>query len=149
MCQKHFDGRFRCVPGNVTVSKRSGDDWTVRATVTNDSGVPAGASVTEFVLDGTTVVARVPTPALEPGISYTATASWSVREVEDAKHELSAIADRDGEVEELSEDTTAAQAGVRAARLRSAGHRPRTGSRCRIPRSEGDAPPVRRRTCLA
>lgn len=93
---------------NVSVNQRSGEDWTVRATVTNDSGVAAGASVTEFVLDGSTVVARVPTPALEPGSSYTATASWSVRGVEDGRHELTAIADRDGQVQELSEDNNRA-----------------------------------------
>ena len=71
---------------------KEGDKVTVTATVKNDGTANAGASLTEFRLDNTTILGRISTPALASGASVNIPVQWDKRGVK-GSHTLSATAD--------------------------------------------------------
>jgi minor extracellular serine protease Vpr len=91
---------------NMTTSNnraREGDKVTVRATVTNAGTAPAGASATEFVLDGTTVLGLVATPEIPAGGSIEVSVQWDTRGVK-GDHQVTATADKQNAVGESEEN---------------------------------------------
>ena len=81
---------------------REGKTTTFTATVRNDGDVGAGASQTEFRLDGAVVLGRFATPALAPGESATVSMQWSTRH-QRGTHVIRATADSANAVAESDE----------------------------------------------
>jgi PKD repeat protein len=75
----------------------------ITATITNIGQANAGASHTKFVLDGSTVLGDIATPAI-PAQSYTSvTVTWNTAGVKKGNHTISGTADSDNEVAESDE----------------------------------------------
>jgi serine protease AprX len=87
---------------------RQGEKVTITATVANTGAATAAASRTEFLLDGTTVLALVDTGSIAPGGSRTISVVWKTRDTEAGTHELRVTADRTGQVAEASEANNSA-----------------------------------------
>jgi serine protease AprX len=104
-------------------SARQNDTVTVTATVANTGGSPAGASKTEFLLDGTTVLGLVDTGSLAPGASTTVSVTWNTRHVPNGVHQIRVTADRNGQVLESSDDNNS-----RTAQLTIRGNKVQNGS---------------------
>ena len=81
---------------------REGEKVTVTATIRNTGSTGAGSSKTEFLLDGSTVLGLVDTPAIPAGGSAQVSVLWDTRNVKGA-HTIRATADRTGLVTEDSE----------------------------------------------
>jgi minor extracellular serine protease Vpr len=86
---------------------REGEKVSVVATVTNSGDGPAAASKTQFMLDGTTSLGVVDTPALNAGQSAEVSVLWDTRSVQ-GQHELRATADSGGTVTESNENDNSA-----------------------------------------
>jgi minor extracellular serine protease Vpr len=86
---------------------REGEKVQVVATVTNAGNGPAAASRTQFMLDGTTSLGVVDTPALGAGQSAEVSVLWDTRSVQ-GEHELRATADSGGTVAESDENNNSA-----------------------------------------
>jgi serine protease AprX len=80
------------------------DTVTITATVSNTGATPAGPSKTEFLLDGATVLGLVDTGSLAPGASRDVSVTWNTRNVSNGDHQLTATADRNGQVAESAEN---------------------------------------------
>jgi immune inhibitor A len=90
---------------NVSASQnkaREGQKVTLTATVRNAGPGRAPASKTEFLLDGTTVLGLVDTPALADGQSAQVSVLWDTRNVK-GEHTIRATADKPGAVAEENE----------------------------------------------
>lgn len=75
----------------------------ITATISNIGQGNAGTSHTKFVLDGSTVIGDIATPAI-PAQSYTSvTVTWNTAGVKKGNHTISATADADNEVAESDE----------------------------------------------
>lgn len=74
----------------------------ITATVTNEGSEAAPATTTEFVLDGTTVVGQVSTPALGPGQSTDVSVVFNAHGPT-GEHTITATADKPDAVEESDE----------------------------------------------
>jgi hypothetical protein len=81
---------------------REGDKVTITATVKNAGGADAAVSKTRFVLDGSTVLGTVDTPAVPAGGSVQVSVSWDTRGVK-GSHTIVAMADSAGTVDESNE----------------------------------------------
>ena len=81
---------------------REGEKVTVTATVRNDSSAAAGASVTEFRLDDTSILGSVATPPLAGGATANVSVNWDTRGVK-GSHTLFATADAGLAVSESNE----------------------------------------------
>lgn len=92
---------------NNNRNTRQGDKVTIRATVANLGNSPAGASRTEFLLDGGTVLGLVDTAALAPGAAVEVTLNWDTHGVKD-QHQIRVTADRSGLIAESNEANNAA-----------------------------------------
>jgi hypothetical protein len=96
---------------NITTSNnkppREGEKVTIIATIANVGNADAGASQTEFLLDGTTVLGVVDTAAIPQGSSTQVSLNWDTRNVK-GEHTLRVIADRTGLVSESNEANNAA-----------------------------------------
>jgi hypothetical protein len=94
------------VVGNMqarnTKGVREGDKVTVTATIRNDGSNAAGASKTEFLLDGATVLGLVDTPAIPAGGSAQVSVLWDTRNVK-GEHTIRATADKTNTVVEGSD----------------------------------------------
>ena len=90
---------------------REGEKVTVTATVQNDSSAPAGASVTEFRLDNTTIVGSATTPALAGGASANVSVQWDTRGVK-GNHTLTATADAGLAVSESNDNNNSSSLAV-------------------------------------
>jgi hypothetical protein len=77
------------------------------ATVTNSGNASAGASKTEFLLDGTTVIGLVDTPAIPAGGSATVTKSMDTHQIR-GQHQIRITADRNAQVTETNESNNTA-----------------------------------------
>jgi immune inhibitor A len=88
-----------------TVSRETA---TFTATVANVGNVAAGASTTEFLLDGTTVLGSAATPSIAPGASVQVTATWSTKR-QKGDHRLTVTADKGAAVAESDETNNAAE----------------------------------------
>jgi immune inhibitor A len=105
----------RVPPADLQVTKieavnnraREGEKVTIEATVTNASSGPAGASQTEFLLDGATVLGLVDTPALGSNQSAVVSVEWDTRAVK-GEHTITVTADKSALVDESNEDNNAA-----------------------------------------
>ena len=87
---------------------RQGEKVLFTATVANTGGAAAGASQTEFKLDGTTVVATVATQSIAAGSSRQVTAELRTNNLRD-QHVMRATADSGGAVNESDEGNNWAQ----------------------------------------
>ena len=87
---------------------RQGEKVVFTATVANTGGAAAGASQTEFKLDGTTVVATVATPSIAAGATRQVTAELRTNNMRD-QHVMRATADSGGAVNESNESNNWAQ----------------------------------------
>ena len=87
---------------------RGGKPVTVAATVKNAGPGRSPASKTEFLLNGTTVLGLVDTPALGAGQSASVTVQWTPHNGT-ADHVIRATADKPGAVAEENEANNAAQ----------------------------------------
>jgi hypothetical protein len=90
---------------NVVASSakpKEGDRVTVTATISNNGTAPAGASKTEFLLDGATVLGLVDTVAIPAGGSVSVSVPWDTRGVK-GEHVIRVTADRAAAVIESSE----------------------------------------------
>jgi len=76
---------------------------TITATVANTGAMAAGASKTEFLIDGTRVLALVDTGPLAPGQARSVSVGWDTKQVANGPHQITATADRAGQVAESSE----------------------------------------------
>ena len=76
---------------------------TITATVANTGAMAAGASRTEFLIDGTRVLALVDTGPLAPGATRNVSVSWDTKHVANGPHQITVTADRNGQVAESSE----------------------------------------------
>src|SRR5437660_2861260 len=82
---------------------RQGDKVTFTATIKNQGQASAVASKTEFLLDGTTVLGLIDTPALAPGASATVTVNWLTASPKKGQHTIKATADKTNVVPESNE----------------------------------------------
>ncbi len=99
---------------NMTASNsraREGDKVTLTATVTNQGSGAASASKTEFLLDNSTVLGLVDTPAIQAGQSTTVSINWDTRSVK-GTHTIRGTADRTGLVGESNETNNASTLSV-------------------------------------
>ena len=90
----------------LTASKNPahpGDKVTFTAKITNAGQQSAGASKTEFLLDGATVLGLIDTPALGPGASATVSATWNTAKAKKGQHTIKATADKTNVVAESNE----------------------------------------------
>ena len=85
---------------------------TITATVANTGATPAAASKTEFLLDGTTVLALADTATIAPGGSREVSIVWNTRHVPSGTHLIKVTADRNTEVAESAEDNNTRTASV-------------------------------------
>ncbi|HEX7255721.1 MAG TPA: CARDB domain-containing protein, partial [Gaiellaceae bacterium] len=90
---------------NLTTSGKK--TVTITATVSNAGPGRAGASKTEFLLDGTTVLGVIDTPALAAGASAQVSLAWNPRKLK-GEHQLRATADKPGAIAEENEGNNAA-----------------------------------------
>src|SRR5207248_9852362 len=77
------------VVSNLTASNnqaKQGDKVTFTATIKNQGQASAGASKTEFLLDGATVLGLIDTPALAPGTSATVSVTWLTASAKKRQH---------------------------------------------------------------
>jgi hypothetical protein len=86
---------------------KQGQTVTVTATVHNAGPGSTRATKTEFVLDGSTVLGTVDTPALASGASAQVSVSWNAKST-NGTHTLKATADRTSLVAEEVEDNNSA-----------------------------------------
>ena len=84
---------------------KQGSTVTLTATVKNQGQANAGASKTEFLLDGKTVLGTVNTAALAPGATVQVSANWT--KVKKGQHTIKATADRNNAVAESDENNNA------------------------------------------
>jgi hypothetical protein len=84
-----------------------GEKVTITATITNPGLAPAAASKTEFLLDNTTVLGLVDTPAIAAGGTTIVSLNWDTRSVR-GEHTIRVTADKTGLVAESSEINNAA-----------------------------------------
>ena len=90
---------------NVVASNnqaREGDKVTLTATISNSGNAAAGASQTEFLLDGATVLGNVSTPGIAAGGTASVSVQWDTRSVR-GDHTIRVTADRGTVVDESSE----------------------------------------------
>jgi PKD repeat protein len=90
----------------LTASKNPahpGDNVTFTAKITNSGQQNAGASRTEFLLDGATALGLINTPALAPGTSATVSATWNTAKAKKGQHTIKATADKTNAVAESNE----------------------------------------------
>ena len=87
---------------------KQGDKVTVTATVLNAGPGSAPASKTEFLLDGTTVLGLVDTPALAAGQSAQVSALWDTKKAKGGEHQLKATADQANAIVEGNEANNSA-----------------------------------------
>jgi len=80
-----------------------GTTVTITATIKNQGNFNAGASKTEFLLDGQTVLGLVDTSSLATGAHTTTSINWSTAGISKGKHTIKATADRNNTVAEGSE----------------------------------------------
>ena len=90
---------------------RQGDKVTITATVTNAGAGSAGASKTEFLLDGTTVIGLVDTAAIAAGSSSAVSVQWDTRAVS-GEHSIRVTADKTGAVNESNETNNSSTLAV-------------------------------------
>ena len=91
------------VTGIDVVNNRSREHRaTITATVANTGAMAAGASKTEFLIDGTRL-ALVDTAPLAPGAARTVSVGWDTKHVAHGPHQITVTADRNGQVAERSE----------------------------------------------
>ena len=76
---------------------------TITATVANTGAMAAGASKTEFLIDGTRVLALVDTGPLASGAARNVSVVWDTKHVAHGPHQITVTADRNGQVAERSE----------------------------------------------
>jgi len=82
---------------------RQGDKVTFTATIKNQGQASAVASKTEFLLDGTTVLGLIDTPALAPGASATVSVNWLTASAKKGQHTIKTTADKTNVVPESNE----------------------------------------------
>jgi PKD repeat protein len=75
----------------------------ITATITNIGQANAGTSHTKFVLDGSTVLGDIATPAIPAQSSTSVTVTWNTAGVQKGNHTISATADSRNEVGESDE----------------------------------------------
>ncbi|PYK66022.1 MAG: hypothetical protein DME45_13400 [Verrucomicrobia bacterium] len=80
-----------------------GSKVTLTATIKNQGNASAGASKTEFLLDGKTVLGLIDTPNLAPGASATISVDWYTASVQKGQHTIKTTADRNNTVIESTE----------------------------------------------
>jgi hypothetical protein len=85
---------------------------TITATVYNAGPGRAAASTTEIVLDGTTVLGNLSTPALAVGASAQVSLNWNPRGV-NGDHQLRATADKAGVIAEENEGNNSATRAIK------------------------------------
>jgi immune inhibitor A len=91
-----------------TKGVREGDKVTITATIRNVGSIGAGASKTEFLLDGARVLGLVDTPTIPAGGSARVSVLWDTRGVK-GTHTIRATADR---TDAVVEDSDANNAGT-------------------------------------
>ncbi len=95
------------VTGENLKKAREGHKVWLTATVANAGPAAAAASLTRFVLDGTTTIGTVATPALAAGASADVSIPWDTHGVK-GEHTIRAVADHAGAVAEEVEDNNGA-----------------------------------------
>jgi hypothetical protein len=80
---------------------------TITATIANEGGADAGASSTKFVLDGSTPLGLVDTPAIPAGGATTVSLSWDPRQLQ-GEHAVRVTADALAAVLESDESNNSA-----------------------------------------
>ena len=94
------------VVSNLTASNNQapqGSKVKLTATIKNVGTASAGASSTQFLLDGKTVIGSVNTQALAVGQSTQVSVSWSTANVKKGQHTITATADKTNVVAESNE----------------------------------------------
>jgi len=91
---------------------RQGDKVTFTAVIKNVGQQSAGASKTEFLLDGATVLGLIDTPALGPGASATVSVNWYTASAKKGQHTIKATADKNNVVAESNESNNTATVTV-------------------------------------
>jgi serine protease AprX len=76
---------------------------TITATVANTGAMAAGASKTEFLIDGARVLALVDSGTLAPGATQNVSVGWDTRRETNGPHQITVTADQNGQVAESSE----------------------------------------------
>jgi PKD repeat protein len=80
-----------------------GSKVTLTATIKNQGNASAGASQTQFLLDGKTQIALVNTLGLAPGASVKVSTTWLTASVPKGSHTITATADKSNQVTESDE----------------------------------------------
>jgi hypothetical protein len=80
---------------------------TVTATIANSGNAAAGASQTEFVVDGETVIGLVDTPEIPAGGTATVSTSWDTKAVK-GEHQITITADQTALLAESNEENNSA-----------------------------------------
>ena len=80
-----------------------GSKVTLTATIKNQGNASAGASQTQFLLDGKTQIALVNTAGLAPGASVKVSTTWLTAGVPKGSHTITATADKSNQVTESDE----------------------------------------------
>ena len=94
------------IVSNLTASNRQppqGSAVMLTATIKNQGNFNSGASKTEFLLDGQTVLGLVNTPNLASGAHAAISVNWSTAGVAKGKHTIKVTADRNNAVTESTE----------------------------------------------
>ncbi len=104
---RHPDLRVTSATTTNNRNVREGEKVTIKTTIANLGNADAGASQTEFLLDGSTVLGLVDTPLIPQGGSTEVSISWDTRGVK-GEHTIRVIADRTGLVIESNETNNAA-----------------------------------------
>jgi len=81
-----------------------GSKIPITATITNQGNAGAGASKTEFLMDGKTVIGLVDTPAIPAQSFVSVTLDWNTAGVPKGNHTIQAIADATNVVVESNEN---------------------------------------------
>ncbi|MEP6871400.1 MAG: CARDB domain-containing protein, partial [Anaerolineaceae bacterium] len=96
------------VPTSSNNQAKQGDKITFTATVTNAGQGSAGASATEFRLDGNTVLGTPATVALAPGVPTQVSVQWqTTAKTAKGNHTIVATADKNAQVAESDETNNA------------------------------------------
>ncbi|MGH2681933.1 MAG: CARDB domain-containing protein [Actinomycetota bacterium] len=95
----------------ASAKPREGRTVTLTATIDNPGTAAAGASTTEFLLDGETVLGNVATPSIAVGGSVQVSLDWNTVGVR-GEHTIRATADRLTDVAELNEENNAGELTV-------------------------------------
>jgi hypothetical protein len=90
---------------------REGDKVSITATISNTGTANAGASRTEFLLDGTTLLGLVDTPAILQGGSAQVSVNWDTRSTK-GEHTIRVTADKTVLVPESNESNNSASRTV-------------------------------------